>query len=73
MWKVAVVALFKELVWHMPGGTEESRLKPRLGQSGVPIEIRIGHLLNTSQKHYYLSQLARYGFNIHHSSVLSLV
>jgi hypothetical protein len=62
LWKEAVMAYFKELYEHLPGGTKEN-----LNQdSSCPGQN--GHLPNTRQKHNCQSQLAQY-----HCSIVLLI
>jgi hypothetical protein len=52
------VTYFKILFQHLPGGSEEKPQKKKTVKViNVLFKIQTGHLPNTSQKHYWLSQL----------------
>lgn len=59
------MALFNILPELIPGDTEENHRK-----LVKMAEIQTGHLQNTHQKHYHLSQLAQKCGNVHSSGIV---
>jgi hypothetical protein len=60
MWKEATVTYYKVLSLHMSEGTEEYYRKVTVRIIGVLIEIRTGHLPNTSRNYCRLKPLSRH-------------